>query len=969
MECDSSQIMGGKKEQADLPSKQQDDMTIQQQQDDATTQQQEAQTVVGSGIPSGGGEAPTENHPERKHCVQEHVPLTDSVMWKMLTNYYKKMAVQAWSHNYVPSFVTSNSRLARRYARVMLSFFQDWFSRKDVDRCSPVYLVELGAGHGRFTFLVLRALLKFKDMFEALGLPARPFVYVFTDVAEANIDFCSKHSKLKPFAEDGWLDFAFLDGNAPSVHVDLINAGYAIPQGSPLVVVANYVLDSLLTDAFRIEGGILYRGAVAVYSPQHESDPTEAGIMTRMSVSWKWTIMPSSGSSPSYPGYMRDDPSIGQVLEEYLAMKQDMSFMLPVGSLRFLNGLYALTGGTALLVMVGDKGYTTSDEFVGIKPPHIAIHGSVSFMVNLHSLGIYVKNTLKGEYQATPWRDTFQLVTLWVANNLNGHSDMAEEESNHSKVTRLCSLSMLSFLDGVDNLPPDGLISWQRDVTDRLDSATMQPSAANLKTLLGLLRYSGHDADVFWNLRAQFSKWCLPPFTSSRTEADIGIDVQRVYSNWYKLRAGEDVADLCGHICMKIGKCDEAVHYFEESIKHCPEAVHAATYVNMASCYKVMSKLEKAMTCCEKALELSPAYQPCVEMQENLRMCMAPVRVAIIGCGHWIRNECLLLLLRDKRCVVVAAVAASEEEREWLTKATHFDGNLTPIKLFSSLDELLQQPDLKLQACAVESCDAMTSRLPLLWSHELHVLTRAPLASSTAAIVELINSYVKVSDEVAWHVVENHRAEDAFVQVQQQLCAMGPLWSVTIQHTSDTLLRQPDYQTAPYTPQQLLCVDALRCISSVNAMTGLSVSSLSFQLSPNAQTLTGWVKFAYRVVANLVVSRHAADNRVCYSFTTENGAVEVARLGSAWHITTKANAGRSSGTETSVHSIGHQNCHDAWFKQIRHKQKDGTKHGYLLDVSVSESVKDGALMQAITTSVHSQGVVIAIKDGQKKTQQ
>lgn len=205
----------------------------------------------GSGIATVGGEAPVEQCPQEKFCVEEDSPLCDSIMWKMLDNYYKQVAIEAWAHDYVPSFVTSNSRLCRSYAKIIINFLQDWFRRPEADPTQPVTILEIGGGHGRFTFLLLRALQRYKRLFASLGLPERPFLVVFSDVAEANVDFCLKHPALKTFVEMQWLDFAIFDGNKDR-EVHLVVRNEPLTNGAaPVVAICNYVLDSLLTDSWR----------------------------------------------------------------------------------------------------------------------------------------------------------------------------------------------------------------------------------------------------------------------------------------------------------------------------------------------------------------------------------------------------------------------------------------------------------------------------------------------------------------------------------------------------------------------------------------------------------------------------------------------------------------------------------------------------------------------------------------------
>lgn len=66
--------------------------------------------------------------------------------------------------------------------------------------------------------------------------------------------------------------------------------GGEIPQGFPMVVISNYVLDSLLTDGYQIvnENGIrhFYRSRVSIYSSQEEEDPANPDIISRY-----WSIV------------------------------------------------------------------------------------------------------------------------------------------------------------------------------------------------------------------------------------------------------------------------------------------------------------------------------------------------------------------------------------------------------------------------------------------------------------------------------------------------------------------------------------------------------------------------------------------------------------------------------------------------------------------------------------------------------
>lgn len=102
-----------------------------------------------------------------------------------------------------------------------------------------MYIVELGGGHGRFAFLLLKKLLRLREFFPqvdvccfghtltldrcclcaACVLPVQsqrawPFKYVLTDFSEANIQFWREHHCFKPFIQAGLLDFALFDAES-----------------------------------------------------------------------------------------------------------------------------------------------------------------------------------------------------------------------------------------------------------------------------------------------------------------------------------------------------------------------------------------------------------------------------------------------------------------------------------------------------------------------------------------------------------------------------------------------------------------------------------------------------------------------------------------------------------------------------------------------------------------------------------
>ena len=158
----------------------------------------------------------------------------------------------------MPNYVTTNSFIARAYAKVILGFINDHYH--SAPQPQRITIVEVGGGHGKFAFLVIRHLLELADFFPANFQPHNdapyPFRYVLTDGAQAAINFWKTHPNFAPLIAQQILDFALLDAD-DFREINLILSGKRIDAHSnttPIFVIANYVFDSLRHDAFRLSG-------------------------------------------------------------------------------------------------------------------------------------------------------------------------------------------------------------------------------------------------------------------------------------------------------------------------------------------------------------------------------------------------------------------------------------------------------------------------------------------------------------------------------------------------------------------------------------------------------------------------------------------------------------------------------------------------------------------------------------------
>jgi SAM-dependent MidA family methyltransferase len=87
--------------------------------------------------------------------IESNIPLSQSCLWQAQRHYFEEEGIHAWQQ--VPFFVTSNPFIADRYARLIIAYLQDM----QHDPAEPIYIVELGAGTGQFSYYCNLALKKY----------------------------------------------------------------------------------------------------------------------------------------------------------------------------------------------------------------------------------------------------------------------------------------------------------------------------------------------------------------------------------------------------------------------------------------------------------------------------------------------------------------------------------------------------------------------------------------------------------------------------------------------------------------------------------------------------------------------------------------------------------------------------------------------------------------------------------------
>lgn len=317
--------------------------------------------------------------------LENYVPLSQSPVWDLLRSYYDILGVDAWAPGRVPNYVTTNPFIARAYTKVIRGFLDDFAQDRSAHaRREPHYIFELGAGPGRFSFGFLRHFFSPEELAVARK---RNVVYVMTDVCEANIEFWRQHPQLKPFVDQGVLDFAYFDVLKDDP-IHLLVSKRKIKPGTlsnPLSVIANYVIDSLPHDFYAVRDNSLFERRVCHRIETDSDDIADIIRATR----FDYHEQPTTAD-------IYENEEWNRILEKYRKIKGELNFSLPVGGFRMIDRLQKLTTGPMFLLS-GDFGVSDLLVLSELPPRKVPTNGTFNLHVNYHAISQYVKRR-KGQF-------------------------------------------------------------------------------------------------------------------------------------------------------------------------------------------------------------------------------------------------------------------------------------------------------------------------------------------------------------------------------------------------------------------------------------------------------------------------------------------------------------------------------------------------------------------------------------------
>lgn len=307
-------------------------------------------------------------------------PLSKTTLWPLQEEYFTRENIRAWEK--VPFYVTSRAPFCESYADMVLAFLLD--HKEELNYDHELFIVELGGGTGCFAYRFLNELTEKIESFSSLQrLKIR---YVLTDFTENIVNNWLDNKKLARHRQTGKLDFAVFrpdkDDSLKLLHSERQLTSREIVN--PLIVIANYVFDSLEQDAFRVDRGVLQETRFTVYR-----NGRDCSLESPASIEELRTVERYFDIEGKYYG----QPELDAILDYYRFNLNQASVIFPIGGLRAASNLLKLANDEMVLI-VSDKGFNSveSRQIRGLWPHQFSVHGSFSFDVNFDAISRYFEN-------------------------------------------------------------------------------------------------------------------------------------------------------------------------------------------------------------------------------------------------------------------------------------------------------------------------------------------------------------------------------------------------------------------------------------------------------------------------------------------------------------------------------------------------------------------------------------------------
>lgn len=510
-----------------------------------------------------------------RYEIESDQLFSQSKIWQLNRDFYQKKGPSAFSEEIVPHNLTSSSSVGKTYAELIFGFLKDLSSKgKTID---PVYILELGAGHGRLAFHILVHLDRLVLRTD-IALP--PYCYVLSDIAEDNLSFFQNHSQFKPYFERGVLDLSYFDA-IEGKDLYLRHSKKHINEqelNQPIVAIANYFFDSIPNELFLVRDNTISTCSISLSSSDNPKESDSETLIKNLEIKYKNTAI----AVPEY-----SNPIINQVLLEYKDQIKQTYLFFPVMSMWCIENVKKLSSEGLFLLSL-DKGYHQIHDLENKPLPEVVTHGSFSIWVNFHALGSFCEK--QGGKSIFPAYSTFNL-------DLGAFLFL---ENSHTFTEMIGAYETF-----VNDFGPD-------DFSTIKHLSYVSISRLTVKELIAHFRLSVYDSTYFIKMLPRLKQVSSSITYNERTR--ISETIHKVWDMYFYIGEIFDLAYAMGGLLYDLGYYNEALTYFDHSISlhgHKPD-----TYYNTALSYYQLRQDKMFFKTIEEGKIAFPEYNRFLELEQ-----------------------------------------------------------------------------------------------------------------------------------------------------------------------------------------------------------------------------------------------------------------------------------------------------------------------------------------------------------------
>jgi hypothetical protein len=520
--------------------------------------------------------------------LEKDVSISRSLIWQWQRDSYAKRGLKSWSEDMVPQFITNNPFIAEIFARIVFGFIYDCIDlgeKKSRPRSAqnPLLILELGAGPGKFSFLFLRQL---EALLQSKEIPLNIVRYCMTDCSDSLIETWRTNKYLSEFSDRGILQFELLEtgGEINSRFVRGDTSENIEQRQSPLIVIANYVFDSLPHDAFVTKEGQVFELLQTTGAARQDAgnDPPEA--LSQLKFSYTHAADTTPGHYP--------EPSWNSILDLYRRCVPAATVLFPSEALKTLGALRKLTGGT-VLVLAADKGYLDENSLpLSQGPPTYEFHSANCFsqMVNFDAIAKYFEAS--GGQAFLPEKHSSSLhICAFLA-----HQPGAQFPALKAR-----------FEEARSALGPDDLFTLLAWLNPHMEEMSAPQ-------ILALLRLSRWDPTTLVRLFPVLARQIRSAVAERN---DLRNAVLLTWANHFPISPSDNVlAFYCGVILLELRFFEEGLLLFKQSQDLLGRS--ATTSYNLGLCSLGLGRTSEAFAFMIEACDLDPAFEPARLMRGKL---------------------------------------------------------------------------------------------------------------------------------------------------------------------------------------------------------------------------------------------------------------------------------------------------------------------------------------------------------------